>query len=67
MDLYFFLLQGEEMATGVVPAAAAPAGAVPMALQFALNRLFVVTANMGSVFEDVSWLGSLFCYFIVDL
>lgn len=25
-----------------------------MALQFALNRLFVVTANMGSVFEDVS-------------
>ena len=25
-----------------------------MALQFALNRLFVVTANLGSVFEDVS-------------
>lgn len=25
-----------------------------MALQFALNRVFVVTANMGSVFEDVS-------------
>ena len=25
-----------------------------MALQFALNRLFVVTANLGSVFENVS-------------
>ncbi len=24
-----------------------------MALQFALNRVFVVTANMGSVFEEV--------------
>ncbi len=25
-----------------------------MALQFALNRLFVVTSNLGSVFENVS-------------
>lgn len=25
-----------------------------MALQFALNRLFLVTANLGSVFENVS-------------
>lgn len=25
-----------------------------MALQFALNRLFVVTTNLGSVFENVS-------------
>lgn len=27
-----------------------------MTLQFALNRLFVVTANLGSVFENVSLL-----------
>lgn len=27
-----------------------------MTLQFALNRLFVVTANLGSVFEKVSYL-----------
>ena len=28
-----------------------------MALQFALNRLFVVTANMGTLFEKVSFVG----------
>ena len=65
------------MATGAVPAGAVPtgavpAGAVPVALQFALNRLFVVTANMGSVFEDVSLLsfcsgGSKLCILSVTL
>ncbi len=29
-------------------------GMAMAALQFALNRLFVVTANLGTVFEDVS-------------
>lgn len=31
-------------------------GMAMAALQFALNRLFMVTANLGTVFEDVSGL-----------
>ena len=33
-----------------------------MALQFALNRLFLVTANLGSVFENVSEVVYHHCY-----
>lgn len=36
-----------------------------MALQFALNRLFVVTANMGTLFENVSIITNLTSTFSV--
>lgn len=44
----------EEKQYSISKRSCAADGESKMALQFALNRLFIVTANLGTLFENVS-------------